>query len=89
MAKQVNRQDLYDMVKACADGNLPWVKRLIKAGVEYEIGDYDGRTPIHLAASEGHLKIVKYMIEKANLKHFDPIDRWGNTPYDDAVRGGF
>ena len=65
------------------------MKKLIKEGVEYEVGDYDGRTPIHLAASEGHLKIVKYMIEKAKLKHFDPIDRWGNTPYDDAVRGGF
>jgi glutaminase len=26
-------------------------------------GDYDGRTALHLAASEGHLNIVQYLVE--------------------------
>ena len=46
--------------------------------------DYDGRTPIHLAASEGHSKIVEYFISKdLNL---NPKDRWGGTPLEDAKR---
>ena len=45
-------------------------------------GDYDGRTPLHLAAAEGHREMVRFMlalgVERA------PKDRWGNTPYHEA-----
>ena len=44
---------------------------------------YDGRTALHIAASEGHFEIVKYLKTcckcKLNLK-----DRFGNTAIDDA-----
>jgi len=56
--------------------------------VDIEMGDYDGRTPIHLACSEGHISIAEFLID-AGLKNVNPIDRWGNTPLDDARRGGF
>ena len=30
-------------------------------------GDYDGRTALHLAAAEGHLKVVRFLVEKCNV----------------------
>lgn len=46
------------------------------------MGDYDKRTPLHLASSAGHIDIVKYLIDEgANVS---PRDRWGATPLNDA-----
>lgn len=60
---------------------------LIK-GADLSLGDYDGRTPLHLAASEGRGDIVSHFLG-AGLTDINPIDRWGNTPLDDARRGEF
>ena len=51
------------------------------------ISDYDHRTLLHIAASEGHSDICNFLISKG---HIDPNvkDRWDNTPYDDAIREG-
>ena len=45
--------------------------------------DYDGRTALHLAASEGHSEIVNFLVNIVNVKK-DPVDRWKHTPLDDA-----
>ena len=45
-------------------------------------GDYDQRTPLHLASAFGHLDIVKYLIS-TGVK-VSPVDRWGATPLNDA-----
>lgn len=50
-------------------------------------GDYDDRTALHLACSEGHFPIVQFLIEKGFFKDILVKDRWKNTPLDDAVRG--
>ena len=31
------------------------------------VKDYDGRTALHLAAAEGHLLCVKFLVEDCNL----------------------
>ena len=31
--------------------------------VDMGIADYDGRTALHLAAAEGHLDVVKFLVE--------------------------
>lgn len=42
-----------DLIKYSACGDAASVKRLLLTGVDPKIGDYDNRTPIHLAASQG------------------------------------
>ena len=67
------------IINASAIGDLDTLKLLISNyKVDLNISDYDLRTPLHLACSEGKVKIVKYLLEKGvNSK---PKDRWGNTP---------
>jgi len=47
-----------------------------------EMGDYDNRTPLHLAASCGHVDMLRLLLEKGT--YFNPKDRWGNTPLHQA-----
>ena len=46
--------------------------------------DYDGRTALHIAASEGHLRAVKYLITHG--ANFCQKDLRKNMPIDDAKR---
>ena len=54
------------------------------AGLEINSADYDGRTALHLAASEGHLEAVKYLLIHGHL--INMRDRWNATPLDEAMR---
>lgn len=71
---------------AAAHGDLHAIKVLAAAGADLSTGNYDGRTPMHLAATEGKLSVVKYLL--AHDVDPDPVDRWGNTPAIDAERNG-
>jgi serine/threonine protein kinase len=46
--------------------------------------DYDFRTPLHLAASEGHVDICRFLIQRG--ARVNRSDRWGGSPLDDAHR---
>ena len=70
---------------AAAQGDLHELQRLVASGVDLSEADYDGRTGIHLAASEGHEQIVRFFISK-NV-NISPKDRFGGTPLADAKRG--
>ena len=69
---------------ACAHGDLDELHRLLASGADLNEGDYDGRTPLHLAASEGHYNLVDYLLRHGVEPA--PLDRWGGTPLDDARR---
>ncbi|XP_069772650.1 60 kDa lysophospholipase isoform X2 [Narcine bancroftii] len=46
--------------------------------------DYDGRTPLHVAACEGHLQVVHYLLEHGATVYAK--DRYGDTPLKNAVK---
>ena len=47
--------------------------------------DYDRRTPLHIACSEGHLELVQVLVDHGQAI-INRSDRWGGSPLDDAER---
>jgi hypothetical protein len=61
------------------ESNLPLLRRLIEAGAGANSADYDGRTPLHIAAAEGNGVIVKVLVEEGGAR-LDMRDRWAHGP---------
>ena len=55
---------------------------LLSSGCSVNAADYDKRTCLHLASSEGNYAIAKHLIETGAV--VNAKDRWGGTPLDDA-----
>ncbi|XP_070776402.1 60 kDa lysophospholipase isoform X1 [Enoplosus armatus] len=72
---------------ACAAakiGDMEALEALKDMGSNLCLGDYDGRTPLHIAACEGHLKLVEYLLSYGATVYAK--DRYGDTPLCNAVR---
>ena len=78
---QNNQFDLYTLLMSASIGDLNSIIVLESKGLDLNKYDYDGRTALHLACSEGHLEIVEYLIKKG--VNTEIIDRWDNKPIDD------
>lgn len=73
------------LLQLCAIGNLPAVSEYVsKRFSNVDFQDYDRRTALHVASSEGHLPVVKYLIAKG--AKINRTDRWGGSPLDDSHR---
>ena len=79
-----NKINLVDSInirflQLCCDGNMEEIKLLIEK-INVNFCDYDKRTSLHLASSEGHIEIVKLL-----LQHGAKVtnDRWGHSPIDE------
>jgi len=74
------------LLQAAATGDIDYIRRkLSKNPVDIHFRDYDRRTILHIAASEGKLDIVAMLIENFNA-NVNRSDRWGGSPLDDAHR---
>ena len=67
-------------------GDVESVKSLLLAGCDPDAADYDARTAMHLACSEGNILIAEALL--AHNAGLNKVDRWGGTPLADAVREG-
>lgn len=70
------------LIWAASKGDLGAIQRLAVEGLDLDCADYDGRTPLHLAAAEGRVEVVRYFVERG--ADLNPRDRWHGTPLDDA-----
>ena len=79
----------YIIHTACQDGNFDMVKCITKTG-KYDqniVNSHTRQTPLHIAARQGHLNIVQYLVEETKS---DPacVDDVGRTPLYLAVWNG-
>jgi len=73
------------LLRHCSTGDSAKVLKCIDAQpLMCNFKDYDGRTALHVAASEGRLELVVLLLDRgASPNH---SDRWGGSPLDDAMR---
>lgn len=72
------------LIDAAQSGDLIRTKLYVQGGAKPELADYDGRTPLHLAAAGGHLEIMKFLQMQHGV-NVHAVDRYGNTPLHDAM----
>ncbi|CAK7344195.1 unnamed protein product [Dovyalis caffra] len=88
-----NYSDDFDMqlignfLSFASRGDRVGLNQMLRDGISPNVQDYDKRTALHLAASEGHAPIVELLLHyraNVNLK-----DRWQRTPLTDARLYGY
>ena len=74
------------MCSAVYKNNFNIIETCFKECANISAGDYDMRTPLHIAASEGNLDMTKFLLERGALVH--KKDRNNDTPLVCAVSSG-
>ncbi|KAI7756265.1 hypothetical protein M8C21_015499 [Ambrosia artemisiifolia] len=69
-----------------ARGDIDFIRRLLANGIDPNSKDYDYRTPLHVATSQGSCLIAKLLVQSGASVLLK--DRWGNTPLDEARSSG-
>jgi len=67
---------------AAHEGDSRTVEALLQAGADANTADYDQRTALHLAAASGNMQTVQIVLQFGGRA--DALDRFGQTPADDA-----
>mmetsp|Transcript_3071 Transcript_3071/g.9371 ORF Transcript_3071/g.9371 Transcript_3071/m.9371 type:complete len:126 (+) Transcript_3071:69-446(+) len=76
----------WQLLRGCAEGNVNGVKGALQNGADVNMRNYDGRTPLHLAATEDQEETARLLLR--NGADTDVRDRYDKTPVDDARRSG-
>ena len=70
-----------EAIWAASNGDIRTLERLASEQKDLSVGNSDMRTPLHLAAAEGQLEVVRFLIKQG----VRPVpDRWGGYGYFDA-----
>lgn len=72
---------VWNILVASKNGNLEEVKHLVKSSPELIFAQYNYTPPIHFAVREGHIDLVKYLLE--NGAH-DP--RYKSYPFQESLQ---
>jgi hypothetical protein len=84
--KRLGERHVISFVEACSQGNIAAAKHALETGsVQVDAGDYDARTALHLACSNGHLSVAKFLVDKFEANH-NVRDRYNGAPLTDAIR---
>ena len=78
---EMSMADFNQLWKAVYNNNIKEIASLMEEGA-----CPDGITPLHMAAQEGHLDIVRYLVERG--ADFNQADKWGQTPLHAAAYNG-
>jgi len=73
------------MCTAAAEGNVELIRKLIEAGVDPNVTDSDGRTPLHIACAKASNVAVDFLMTCG--ARLNVSDNFGNTPLNYAQRG--
>lgn len=74
---------------ACGAGQLQSVQLLVEAGAKLTVLDNDCQNVLHYAANEGHVSVVRYLVEQGiSAKELNRLDNFQMSPLHLAVEGG-
>ncbi|KAI1700311.1 ankyrin repeats (3 copies) domain-containing protein [Ditylenchus destructor] len=76
------KDQVVSLLFAAKAGDLNTVRRMYMQGCDLEMSDYDKRTALHLAASEGHLDIIMFLVNTAKMESY-PIARRERRSHDE------
>ncbi|XP_066258951.1 glutaminase kidney isoform, mitochondrial isoform X2 [Euwallacea similis] len=79
--------NIVNLLFSAAAGDLSALRRHMLNGMDMSLPDYDGRTALHLAAAEGHVNCVEFLLKQCHVP-YDVRDRWGKTPLEEALTFG-
>ncbi|XP_056098441.1 glutaminase 2b isoform X2 [Rhinichthys klamathensis goyatoka] len=80
-------KSVVNLMFAAHSGDVSALRRFSLSSMNMELKDYDSRTPLHVAAAEGHVDVVIFLTQACKVNPFVK-DRWGNIPRDDAMQFG-
>eukprot|EP00559_Dactyliosolen_fragilissimus_P003031 CAMPEP_0184865056 /NCGR_PEP_ID=MMETSP0580-20130426/16828_1 /TAXON_ID=1118495 /ORGANISM="Dactyliosolen fragilissimus" /LENGTH=666 /DNA_ID=CAMNT_0027364075 /DNA_START=29 /DNA_END=2029 /DNA_ORIENTATION=- len=86
-----------NFITAVVEGDLDEVAMLLgddgigntthyDGSIDINMGDYDKRAPLHIAAAHGNPDMVLFLCKRGANVNIE--DQWGGTPIDDAARSG-
>jgi ankyrin repeat protein len=78
---------ILEICNAAAGGDCSRVQYLVEHGARIHQLNFEGKTPLHLAAENGNLPVVQYLVERgADVNYKDPV--YQTTPLHLAAEKG-
>jgi glutaminase len=82
---QLEKGNVVEILFAASNGDVSALRRCSLQGIDLNVKDYDSRTALHIAACEGHIELVKFLVERCRVDK-DVKDRWGFTAEEEAAK---